>query len=310
MLDITLLGTSALLPLPGRAETAAALNCCGHTILFDCGEGTQTAARAAHVSLLKAELIALTHYHGDHIFGLPGLLSTMSVLGRTEPLTLIGPAGIRQTLSPILELVGPTSYELRLMELPETGVRLCEITPGWPEEMRISAFPTDHTVLSQGYTVTLERAGRFLPERAAALNVPKNLWGRLQKGEAVPVGDVRITPEQVLGAPRRGLKFVFSGDTRPCDALTGAAKGADLLICDATYGENEQAGLAHGHGHMTFSQAAETAARAGVRRLWLAHYSQMIKDPAEYLPIARAIFPAAECGEDGMSTRLEFDREE
>lgn len=310
MLDITLLGTSALLPLPGRAETAAALRCAGHTILFDCGEGTQTAARAAHVSLLKADIIALTHYHGDHIFGLPGLLSTMSVLGRTEPLTLIGPAGIRQALSPILELTGPTSYELRLLELPEKGVRLCGIAPGWPKEIRLRAFPTDHTVLSQGYAVTLERPGRFLPERAAALNVPKNLWGRLQKGEAVPVGDVLITPEQVLGAPRRGLKFVFSGDSRPCDALTEAAMGADLLICDATYGEDEQAGLAREHGHMTFSQAAETAARAGVRRLWLAHYSQMMKDPAECLPTARAIFPAAECGKDGMSTRLEFDREE
>ena len=308
MIDITLLGTSALVPLPERAETAAALTCAGHTILFDCGEGTQSAARKARVSLLKADMIALTHYHGDHIFGLPGLMQTMGIMGRAEPLYITGPEGLREALAPIVSLAGWLPYELRLTELPADGLRLAEQMPGWPEGARLSAFQTAHRVPSQGYCFQLDRAGSFQPQAARALGVPTELWGRLQRGEAVQVDGALVTPQQVLGAPRRGLKFVFSGDTTPCEALERSARDADLLICEATYGENDQAQLALDHGHMTFAQAAQLARDAGARRLWLAHYSQMIKDPAQYLPNARAFFPDAVCGEDGMSITLRFEK--
>ena len=309
MIDITLLGTAALAPIPERALTAVLLSCGGRSILFDCGEGTQTAARRAGVSLMKADMIALTHYHGDHIFGIPGLLQTMSSMGRRSPLVITGPEGLEETMAPILQLTGWIAYDVRLMELPPEGLYPSGLAKGWPEEARLTAFRTEHRVPSQGYCFTLGRAGKFLPQRARDLEVPRNLWGRLQKGQAVRLGDITISPEDVLGEPRKGLKFVFSGDTALCDSLIRAAEGADLMICEATYGANEQAQMAIEHGHMNFAQAARAAAEAGVKRLWLAHYSQMVGDPANCLPNAAEIFPDAVCGVDGMSVTLRFEED-
>ncbi len=309
MLDVTLLGTAALMPIPDRALTAATLTSAGHTILFDCGEGTQTAARRAGVSLMKADVIALTHYHGDHVFGLPGLMQTMEVLGRATPLTVIGPAGLRTALRPLLELVGHTGYPVRLVELPDGGVPMRELAGGWPEAARLTAFETAHRVVSQGYSFTLGRAGKFQPERAKALGVPVKQWSLLQRGQSVRAGERTVTPGEVLGPARRGLKFVFTGDTALCDSLVEGARGADLMISEATYGENAQAQMAAEYGHMTFAQAAEVARRADARRLWLAHYSQMVEDPGEYLPNATAVFGNTLCGEDGMSLTLRFDEE-
>lgn len=307
MIDITLLGTSALIPLPERAETAAQLVCRGHSILFDCGEGTQMAARKAGVSLFKTDIIALTHYHGDHIFGLPGLLQTMSIMGRTEPLYIIGPGNIEKELALIVALTGWLPYPLKLVTLPPEGLELNKLTGGWPDGAKLTAFPTVHRVVSQGYVFDLPRPGKFQPERAKALGIPTNQWGILQRGEAIQLDGQTILPEMVLGAPRKGLKVVFSGDTAACESLVHAARGADLLLCEATYGENEQAQLAADHGHMNFAQAAETAAKAQATRLWLMHYSQMVEDPEEYLPNARAFFPNAECGFDGKAMSLQFE---
>jgi len=307
MLDITLLGTAALMPIPDRALTAATLTCGGRTILFDCGEGTQTAARRAGVSLMKADVIALTHYHGDHIFGLPGLIQTMEVSGRTLPLTLVGPEGLRAAMRPILELAGHTGYPVRLAELPAGGVPMRELAQGWPAQARLTPIPTEHRVVSQGYAFTLGRIGKFLPERARALGVPVNLWGRLQMGQCVQAGDATVRPADVLGPLRKGLKFVFTGDTALCDSLVDGAVGADLMICEATYGEDDQASMARDYGHMNFAQAAQAARRAGAGRLWLAHYSQMVEDPLAYLSNATRIFEHAACGEDGMSTTLRFE---
>ena len=307
MIDITLLGTAALVPIPERALTAATLVCGGHTILFDCGEGTQSAARKCSVSLMKADIIALTHYHGDHVFGMPGLLQTMCSMGRTEPLYIIGPEGLEEAMEPILKLVGWTSYEIHLATVPEEGIQLCKLVNGWPFEARLSAFKTDHRVASQGYAFTLSRPGKFNPIKAKELGVPTNQWKLLQRGESVQVGDVTVLPEQVMGEARKGLKFVFSGDTAACDSLINAAQDADLLICEATYGENEQAQLAIDHGHMNFAQAAEVAAKANAACLWLAHYSQMVDNPANYHGFATEIFANTVCGEDGMSTTLKFE---
>ncbi|MBR3314785.1 MAG: ribonuclease Z [Atopobiaceae bacterium] len=309
MIDVTLIGTASLVPLPHRALTAALLTCGGRSILFDCGEGTQSAARAAGVSLMKVDVIALTHYHGDHIFGMPGLLQTMCSMGRTDTLYLTGPAGLAEELAPILQLVGWTSYPIELVELLGEGLRLEELVAGWPHEAVLSAFATEHRVSSQGYVFELARAGKFDPRRARELDVPTRQWGLLQKGQSVQVGDVTVQPRQVLGPPRKGLKFVFSGDTMACDALVEAAAGADLLVCEATYGENEQAELAIDHGHMNFAQAAQVAASAGARELWLAHYSQMIEDPDSCLHNATDIFANTVCGRDGLSATLKFQKD-
>ena len=306
MVTITLLGTASLLPLPDRAETAAFLSCNGRGILLDCGEGTQTAARKADVNLMRTDLIALTHYLGDHVFGLPGLLQSMSVLGRTEPITITGPAGLNQELQPLLRLTGKTTYEIRVMRMPEGGLPLKQLHSNWPDGATLTAFGTNHRVSSQGYCFTLDRAGKFQPDKAKALGIPVQLWSRLQRGETVAVDGKTYRPEEVLGPARKGIRFVFSGDTSPCSSLIQASMGADLLICEGTYGDPEQTETALERGHMTFSQAAEIAAAAGVKELWLAHYSQMMQDPVAYLPYAASIFPGAVCGVDGMSKTLTF----
>lgn len=307
MIDVTLLGVSALLPLPERAETAAVLTCAGHAILFDCGEGTQTAARRAGVSIMSLDVIALTHYHGDHIFGLPGLLQTMGCLERTRPLTITGPQGLRRAMEPILTLAGPQPYPIRLTDMPEGGMNLHALDRGWPEGACLTAFGTQHRISSQGYVFTLRRRGKFMPEAARRLGVPVRAWGLLQGGQSVTVDGSTIRPDQVMGAERPGLKVVFSGDTAICGTLIDAARGADLLMAEATYGEQEQEEWARERGHMTFGQAATVAAQAGVRRLWLMHYSQRMEEPEDFLPNAQAIFPDAVCGRDGMAITLRFE---
>lgn len=307
MIELTLLGSSALMPMPDRALSAAWLSCAGRAILFDCGEGTQAAARRWGASLMKTDIIALTHYHGDHYFGLPGLLQSMNALERNEPLYITGPEGLERELEPILKLAGFLRYELRLISLPEQGLELREICGGFPHGARLIPFKTQHRVESIGYIFSLPRAGKFMPEKAAALKLPQSFWGRLQRGESVELDGSIIVPEMVLGEPRRGIKLVFSGDTAQCEELTKAAEDADLIIADATYALDEQAELALQYGHMNFAQAAQTAADAGARRLWLSHYSPMVKDPQEHIHIARAIFPETECGYDGKHIKLGFE---
>lgn len=307
MIDITLIGTAALLPTPERALAVAFLSCGGHSILFDCGEGTLSAAMKAGVSLMKTDIIALTHYHGDHILGMPGLLKAMWRAKRTEPIYITGPEGLwGKAMEPILRLTGKTPYPIELIEIPADGLQLSELIKGWTAA-KLTAFKTEHKVPSQGYCFRLGRTGKFIPQKAKALNIPVNLWKILQSGQSVQLGDTTILPEQVLGEPRKGLKFIFTGDTAICDSLIDAAKDADLMISEATYGDNAQTLKAKDNGHMTFAQAAEVAKKANVKQLWLAHYSQTIPDPQEYLSNATAIFANTICGQDGMSTTLRFE---
>ncbi len=310
MIDVALLGTSALLPLPERALTAAVISCKGRRILLDCGEGTQSAARAAGVGMMHTDLIALTHYHGDHIFGLPGLIQTMGVMGRTDPLYIAGPQDDAGVMPHILALAGNPGFDVRFIPVPDAGLPLKTLHPAWPDGAHIFAFPTNHRVASQGYRFELARAPRFLPERASALGVPVPLYKRLQRGETVAFDGQTVAPEQVLGATRRPLAVAFSGDTAFCDALVHGARDADLFICEATYPGEEYADAAALYGHMTFAQAAKAAKAANARRLWLAHHSQIIADPQAALPLAQAIYPGAVCPPPGAQITLKFDNEE
>lgn len=309
MMNITLVGTGALQPLPGRALASAAVTLDGHVLLLDCGEGTQAALKGADVSLMKIDVIALTHYHGDHTYGLPGLLQSMGMAGRTESVCIVGPKGLEEEMKPFLMLCPYLPFELRLMELPEEGLSLHALCSAWPEQAYIAAFDTVHKVTSQGYRIDLRRPGKFMPQKAKALGVPVQQWKLLQRGESIDMDGVCILPEQVMGEPRRGISVVYTGDTAVCACVLAAAADADLLICEATYGENGQEKMAAEHGHMTFSQAARTAAQAGARRLWLTHYSPRITDAAEFESNARAIFPSVRCGQDGMRETLTFDEE-
>ena len=308
MLTITLLGTAATMPLPDRALSTAFAACGGHGLLFDCGEGTQAAARRAGVNLMRADAVCLTHYHGDHIFGLPGLLQTLGAQGRTRPLLLVGPKRLAGIWSAVRALTGPLPYAVRLQEA-DGPLALDALSEGWPAGAVLRPFATRHRVPSVGYRLELPRAGRFDPARARALGVPVQQWKLLQKGQTVAVEGRTVQPAQVLGAPRKGLSVVFSGDTAPCPYYLQAAHDADLLICDATYALPEQEDQARQWGHSTFGQSASLAAQARAKRLWLTHYSPMITDPEEYAAQAQNIFPAAECGFDGKQIILQYDEE-
>lgn len=305
MIDITFIGTGALMPLPDRALISIFLRYMGKSILFDCGEGTQSAAKKAGVNLQNVDLIALTHYHGDHILGLPGLLQSLSCFGRTEPLYITGPKGLHTQLSPVLALCTEILFEVKLIEIPKEGLDLSCL--GFMKGAYLSAFPTKHRVESQGYVFTLRRKGKFLKEKADALNIPPALRGKLHQGESVITGGRTILPADVMGPERKGLKAVYSGDTTRCKALTENAKNADLLICEATFAEDEHADKARERGHMTYRMAAQTAKEANVKQLCLAHFSPRVTDPMEFAANATEVFEDTVICEDGTSITLKFE---
>ena len=297
-MTVTLAGCGGTQPLPARALAALAVTVGGGTVLLDCGEGTQTALRRCGVSLYRIDAILLTHYHGDHIFGLPGLWPTMASLGRTDPVLLAGPPGLRVMAEAMLQIAGPLPFALRLLEQPDCRGRFAL------GALTAESFALDHRVPCCGYALTLPRAGRFDPERARAAGIPVRLWKPLQQGQCA----AGFTPDQVLGPARRGLKVVYATDTRPCAALCEAARGADLLCMDSTSPDDADLEKARLYGHSTCRQAGALAARAGVRRLWLTHYRADVSDPAAGLAAARQAFAGAEAGYDGLRAELNFDR--
>lgn len=304
MLDICLLGSGGMMPLPYRWLTALMVRYNGSSLLIDCGEGTQIAIKEKGWSFKPIDVICFTHYHGDHISGLPGLLLTMGNAERTEPLTLIGPKGLERVVN-ALRVIAP--------ELP-FPILYREIN-GASEEFslngyRLKAFRVNHNVLCYGYTLELDRAGRFQPDRAQALDIPKYYWSRLQKGETIADGDKVYTPDMVLGAPRKGVKLTYCTDTRPTQSIVDNAMHSDLFICEGMYGEKEKAAKAVEYKHMTFYEAAKLAKGAGVKEMWLTHYSPSLTRPEEYMKAVRDIFPQAFPGKDGMSVELDFQDEE
>ena len=297
MLTVTLLGTGGTQPLPERALAALAVSVGGGTVLLDCGEGTQTALRRWGVSAYRLHTVLLTHYHGDHILGLPGLLQTLSSLGRTAPLMVVGPAGLEAVAAPMAALAGPLPFAVHWRQAGQEPFAAGPLT--------VTPFPLEHRVPCCGYALTLPRAGRFDPGRARAAGIPVALWSRLQAGQTVE----GFTPDQVLGPPRRGLKVVYATDTRPCPAVTEAAREADLLCMDATYADDADLDKAKLYGHATCRETGALAAEAGVRRLWLTHYSAAVTDLAPGLAAAQRADPDAVAGTDGMRLELDFDKE-
>lgn len=304
MIDLTLIGTGALQPLPDRALASAAITTSGRVLLFDCGEGTQSAAKRAGVSLVKIDVIALTHYHGDHTYGLPGLLQSMGMGGRAEPVIIIGPQGLEEAMIPFQMLCPYLPFELKLMEVENKPVSMQQLHPAWPANAVLQSFTTAHRVSSQGYRFDLTRSGKFRPEKAKALGVPVSEWKNLQHGESVCVNDILIHPNQVMDDARRGISIVYTGDTAYCGDIVQSASDADVIICEATYGENDQQTLAEEHGHMTFAQAAQLARDSQAHSLWLTHYSPMIDEPENHLENAKDIFQNVVCGSDGLKETL------
>ena len=301
MLDVCLLGTGGMMPLPYRKLTALMTRYNGSNLLIDCGEGTQVAIREKGWSVHDLDVICFTHYHADHISGLPGLLLTLGNAERTRPVHMIGPKGLERVVN-ALRIIAP--------ELP-FSIEYHEITEREQDfEMNgycIHAFRVNHNVLCYGYTIEIDRAGKFDVERARANEIPQKYWSRLQNGETVESEIGILTPDMVLGPQRKGIKLTYTTDTRPTDSIRENAKDSDLFICEGMYGEKEKAAKAVEYKHMTFYEAAELAKEANVGEMWLTHYSPSLTKPEHYMNDVRKIFPRAKAGKDGMSVDLMFE---
>ena len=275
----------------------------GSSLMIDCGEGTQVAIKEKGWSFKPIDVICFTHYHGDHISGLPGLLLTMGNADRTEPLTLIGPRGLERVVNALRVIAPELPFELRFIEItkPEEVLEL--------NGYRITAFRVNHNVVCYGYTLEILRQGKFSPDSAREHEIPLKFWNPLQKGQTVEDEGRVYTPDMVLGPPRKGIKLTYTTDTRPTESILRNAKDSDLFICEGMYGEDDKIEKAKGYKHMTFREAATLARDAGVGEMWLTHYSPSLVRPDDYMDTVREIFPKAWPGKDGKSVELNFEED-
>ena len=301
-LSVTFLGTGAAVPSPERNVSALALAREGETLLFDCGEGTQRQMMRYGASFTFRELF-FTHFHSDHLLGLTGLVRTLGMQDRQEPLRLYGPKGAERVLGQALAVgIERTKFPVEITEL-KPGDRLHR------DAYDLVLFDTDHRADSVGYALVEHlRLGRFNPDRARELGIPEGpLWGKLHRGEPVTLPDGRrVTAGELVGPTRPGRTIVLSGDTRPCDALLHAARGADLLVHEATFAA-EESDRARETGHSTAAEAAEIAREAGVRQLVLTHISaRYSREAPELLAEAQAVFPNTVIARDGLTVEVPF----
>ena len=304
MLDVCLLGCGGMMPLPYRWLTSLMMRYNGSSILIDCGEGTQIAIKEKGWSFKPIDVICFTHYHGDHISGLPGLLLTMGNAMRTEPLTLIGPKGLERVVNALRVIAPELPFEIRFQEIQ--GAQQVFEMDGY----RLIAYRVNHNVLCYGYSIEIDRAGKFDAVRAKEQEIPLKYWSRLQKGEQIEENGTCYTPDMVLGAPRKGIKLTYCTDTRPTQGLVDCASGSDLLICEGMYGEKEKQAKALENKHMMMAEAAKVASEAGVMELWLTHYSPSMLHPENYMRDVKKIFPNTVAAKDGRSVELDFDQDE
>ncbi|MBP3728868.1 MAG: ribonuclease Z [Lachnospiraceae bacterium] len=304
MLDVCLAGTGGMMPLPYRHLTCLMLRHEGSQLLIDCGEGTQIALKKRGWSFHPIDYILFTHYHADHISGIIGLLLSIGNAERKEPVTLVGPRGLKNVIDSLRVIAPELPFPLEYLELsgaPQEHLKL--------GAFEITAFKARHRIPCFGYTVDILRQGRFLVEQAKTLGLPVQLWNRLQKGETVEYEGETYYPEMVLGPPRKGIRVSYCTDSRPTDNIVEGVRGADLFICEGMYGEKGSEERAAEHKHMNYAEAADLAREAGVKELWLTHFSPAMPKPDEYLEVAREIFPNALVGKDGLSRTFKFEEE-
>ena len=302
MLRIIFLGTGGSLPTRNRNPSAVIVNLKGELLLFDCGEGTQQQMMRAKTGMMSLSSIFVSHFHADHFLGIPGLMQTMSFLGRKEPLTIYGPEGTRE-FTEFFKILGYCNLKY--------DIRGVELSPGDVVEGKnyiVHALKTEHSIPSLGYAlIENPRPGRFNRERAVELGVPPGpLFAKLQKGNSVGVNGKLVKPEEVMGAPRRGRTIIYTGDTRPCEAVLEASRDADLLIHDGSFAD-EMEDWAEESKHSTAGEVAALAKEAGVRKLVLTHISPRYTDDVEpILKDSKKVFENVVVAEDLMELEVPY----
>ena len=303
MLDITLLGTGGMMPLPGRWLTSMYAKYNGIGLLIDSGEGTQIAMKEAGLSTHDIDIICFTHFHADHISGLPGLLLSIGNADRTDPITIIGPKGLKRVVSSLRVVAPELPFDIELNELEGDTQHL---SIGGYE---IDAFKVQHKITCYGYSLNIPRLGKFNADRAKELEIPLKFWNKLQHGETVEDEGKVYTPDMVMGDARRGLKVTYCTDTRPVPVIAEMAKDSDIFICEGMYGDDSRDNKAVEYKHMTFTEAAKLAKEACVSEMWLTHFSPALIRPQDFIKNAKKIFPNTIVGKCGMSRTLKFAEE-
>ncbi|ADZ08896.1 Ribonuclease Z [Methanobacterium lacus] len=298
-MEIVFLGTSSAIPTNNRNHSALALKAFGEIILFDCGEGTQRQMTRARLSPMKIDRIFVTHFHGDHILGIPGLIQSMAFRGRRDTLEIYGPPGIQELLNSMKKLgYFALSFNIAVHEIKD-GTVLEE------DDFKISAQLMKHSVENYAYCIEEKRDPKFIKEKALKLGIkPGPAYGKLQSGLPVKIGNKIIKPEEVLGEKRRGRKLVYSGDTLACEEMVGFSKDADVLIHESTF-NNSHKEKAFETGHSTAEMAADIAKKAGVKSLVLTHISTRYKDVKTLEMEALNVFEDSVVAEDLMRLEVE-----
>lgn len=305
MIDVCLLGTGGMMPLPNRFLTSLLVRYNGKCVLIDCGEATQIAMKKRGHSAKPIDVMCFTHYHADHISGLPGMLLTMGNAERTEPLLMVGPKGLEKVVNCLRVIAPELPFEIRFKELNEDEMSFS--LEGMPE-FTITAFKVNHNIPCYGYSMNLRRQGKFNVEAAESNGIERKYWNSLQKGETIVLEDGRtFTPDMVLGEERKGLKLTYTTDSRPTDSIVRNAKDSDLFICEGMYGEPDKLDKARENKHMTFYEAARMARDAQVKEMWLTHYSPSLVNPMEFMPETKKIFTNTVAAKDGRSYELRFE---
>ena len=309
MLDISLLGTGGMMPIIGRYLTSLYMQINGSAILVDCGEGTQLALRNAGRSSKDIDVICITHFHADHISGLPGLMLLMGNQGKTSPLTIIGPVGLERIVKSLLVIAPVLPYEVKFIEIDGNvlDLPLSELNADKFSQLRLRAFKVQHKVVCYGYTLELSRLPKFDIAKAQALNIDRRFYGKIQHGETVTVNNKTYTPDMVMGEARKGIKVTYCTDTRPCKSLMDNVKDSDLFICEAMYFDPDKMKDAVEKRHMMLFEATEIAKNKNVKALWLTHFSPSEPKPREYVEVAREQFENTLIPKDGQTIELNFE---
>lgn len=272
----------------------------GNAILIDCGEGTQIALKKSKCKLSRLQTLLITHFHADHIAGLPGLLLTLGNSGKTTPLTIVGPVGLKHVVSSLAVIAPVLPYPIQLNELDMGKTGEME-----NDEIIISYLPLDHGISCFGYCITVKRKPIFNPQKANQLGIPKTLFKSLHAGKSIQLENEQIIePEMVLDGKRHPIRVCYCTDTRKVDTMTDFARGADLLIGEGMYGDNEMRDKMVERGHMLFCDSALLAKEADAQRLWLTHFSPALTKPEHFLDSARQIFPQTVVAYDGIHITL------